>query len=135
MKVILVKPYGYCAGVANAISLAYKTKEEHPHSKIIILGMLIHNEDTLKQLEKVGIETLYKKGVDLVDLVKDIKDESIVILTAHGHKKEVELALKERGLKYVDTTCPFVNLTFSEIAKAVKDGHEVIYIGKENHPE
>ena len=135
MKVILANPYGYCAGVANAISLAYKTKEQYPNSRIIILGMLIHNDDTLLELAKVGIETLYQKDKDLIDLIDDIKDGSIVILTAHGHSKAVEEKLKGRGLKFIDTTCPFVNLTFLEISKAISSGHEVIYIGKQNHPE
>lgn len=135
MKVILANPYGYCAGVANAISLAYKTKEKYPNSRIVILGMLIHNDDTLLELAKVGIETLYQKDKDLIDLIDDIKDGSIVILTAHGHSKAVEEKLKGRGLKFIDTTCPFVNLTFLEISKAISSGHEVIYIGKENHPE
>ena len=135
MKVILIEPYGYCAGVANAISLAYKTKEANPGRKIVILGMLIHNEDTLKELEKAGIETIYQKDKDLPELIEFIKDDSIVILTAHGHKQEVENRLKERGLEFVDTTCPFVKTTFSEILKATKDNHDVIYIGKERHPE
>lgn len=135
MKVILANPYGYCAGVANAISLAYKTKEQYPNSRIAILGMLIHNDDTLLELAKVGIETLYQKDKDLIDLIDDIKDGSIVILTAHGHSKAVEEKLKGRGLKFIDTTCPFVNLTFLEISKAISSGHEVIYIGKQNHPE
>lgn len=135
MEVIIAKPYGYCAGVANAISLAYKTKESNPNRKIVILGMLIHNEDSLLELKKAGIETIYQKDKDLLELIDEIEDGSIVILTAHGHKKEVENRLSERNLEFVDTTCPFVTLTFSEIAKSIKEGCDVIYIGKENHPE
>ena len=135
MKVSIVKPYGYCAGVANAISLAYKTKEANPNRKIVILGMLIHNEDALEKLKEVGIDTLYHKGASLLDLIEEIEQDSIVILTAHGHSKEVENRLLEKGFEFVDTTCPFVNLTFSQIAKSIKDGHHVIYIGKANHPE
>lgn len=135
MEVIIAKPYGYCAGVANAISLAYKTKESNPNRKIVILGMLIHNEDSLLELKKAGIETIYQKDKDLLELIDEIEDGSIVILTAHGHKKEVENRLSGRNLEFVDTTCPFVTLTFSEIAKSINEGHDVIYIGKENHPE
>ena len=135
MKAIIVKPYGYCAGVANAISLAYKTKEANPNRKIVILGMLIHNEDALKQLEQSGIHTLYQKNVDLLDLIDQIEDGSIAILTAHGHSQEVENKLKKRGIEFVDTTCPFVKLTFSEIAKTIQNNHRVIYIGKDKHPE
>lgn len=135
MKVLIAQPYGYCAGVANAIALARKTKANNPNRNIVILGMLIHNEDALKRLEELGITTLYRKDCDLEDLVDEIKDDSIVILTAHGHKQVVENKLRERNLEFVDTTCPFVKLTFSEIAKAVNSGHEVIYIGKDKHPE
>lgn len=135
MEVIIAKPYGYCAGVANAISLAYKTKESNPNRKIVILGMLIHNEDSLLELKKAGIKTIYQKDKDLLELIDEIEDGSIVILTAHGHKKEVENRLSARNLEFVDTTCPFVTLTFSEIAKSINEGHDVIYIGKENHPE
>jgi len=135
VKVILVKPYGYCAGVANAMSLASKTKKENPHREVVILGMLIHNEDALNELEKQGIKTIYQKDKELTELIDFIKDDSIVILTAHGHKKEVETKLKERGLEYVDTTCPFVNLTFSQIRKIIDAKKEVIYIGKAGHPE
>lgn len=135
MKVTIVQPYGYCAGVANAISLAYKTKQSKPNRKIIILGMLIHNEDALNKLKEVGIDTLYHKDKSLLELIDEIKDGSVVILTAHGHSKAVEEKLNERGLEFVDTTCPFVNLTFSQIDKSIKEGHHVIYIGKANHPE
>ena len=135
VKVILAKPYGYCAGVANAMSLASKTKKENPTRKVVILGMLIHNEDALKELEKQGIETIYQKDKELTELIDFIRDDSIVILTAHGHKKEVETKLEQRGLEYVDTTCPFVNLTFDQIRKITKNKKEVIYIGKAGHPE
>lgn len=135
MKVILAKPYGYCAGVAHAITLAYKTKEQHPNQHVVVLGMLVHNEDALLGLKNAGIDTLYQKDKSLVELIDEIEKDSIVILTAHGHTKEVEDKLNAKGLKFVDTTCPFVTLTFLEIAKAIKAGHEVIYIGKENHPE
>lgn len=135
MKVTIVQPYGYCAGVANAISLAYKTKQSKPNRKIIILGMLIHNEDALNKLKEVGIDTLYHKDKSLLELIDEIEDGSVVILTAHGHSKAVEEKLNERGLEFVDTTCPFVNLTFSQIDKSIKEGHHVIYIGKANHPE
>ena len=135
VKVILVEPYGYCAGVANAMALASKTKKDNPTRKVVILGMLIHNEDALKKLEEQDIETIYQKDKDLTELIDFIKDDSIVILTAHGHKKEVENKLKSRGLEYVDTTCPFVNLTFNQIRKVIENKKEVIYIGKAGHPE
>lgn len=66
---------------------------------------------------------------------KQIKDKSIVILTAHGHPKAVANELNKRGLMVLDATCPFVNNSFSEMVESITKGHEVIYIGKKNHPE
>lgn len=135
MKVTIIEPYGYCAGVANAISLAYKVKKDNPNRRITILGMLIHNEDTISQLEKDGINTLYSPDKSLLELIDDVGHDDVVILTAHGHAEEVENKLRKLHIEFVDTTCPFVKLTFNEIKKTVLNGHEVIYIGKKNHPE
>ena len=52
MKVEILKPKAYCAGVSNAIKLAYRAREENPNKKVYVLGMLVHNEDSLKTLEK-----------------------------------------------------------------------------------
>ncbi len=135
MKVILVKPYGYCAGVANAIELAKKVKKEHPTSNVIVLGMLVHNNDALMELSIHGISSLYKKDKSYLELAKELKDDDIVILTAHGHDKKIEDYLNSRGIKFFDATCPFVKITHQKIEDYLKDNHEVIYIGKANHPE
>ena len=135
MKVILVKPYGYCAGVANAIELAKKVKKEHPTSNVVVLGMLVHNNDALEELSTHGISSLYKKDKSYLELAKELKDDDIVILTAHGHDKKIEDYLNSRGIKFFDATCPFVKITHQKIEDYLKDNHEVIYIGKANHPE
>ena len=55
MKVTVLEPSGYCSGVERAINLAISTKKKYPHSSVVILGMLVHNQNTLKNLEKLGI--------------------------------------------------------------------------------
>lgn len=135
MKVTVLEPCGFCAGVDRAINLAIKTKNENPQNKVVILGMLVHNQDALKSLKKQGISTIFKENSSLEELAKLVKAPSIVILTAHGHDKKIEKILKENGNEIVDATCPFVQNSFKEIENEINEGSNVFYIGVKNHPE
>lgn len=135
MKIEILEPFGYCAGVDRAISMAYKCKKENPNKKVVVLGMLVHNQDTLNELSKAGIETIYEEKTSLVDLIYKVDRNAIVILTAHGHSRAVEEKLERLGIPFVDATCPFVTLTENMIKKAVFENRDVLYLGKRNHPE
>lgn len=135
MKIILSEPYGYCAGVDRAINIALKTKQDYKDKKIVILGMLVHNQDALNELADKGILTIYHKDKTLLELCDEIPSNSVVILTAHGHSDDIEQKLDEKNIKYIDATCPFVTATFNKIKKVTEKSHEVLYIGKANHPE
>ena len=54
MKVSVINPHGFCAGVQMALDCAYKAKEEHPEERIYILGNLVHNERVIGDLENDG---------------------------------------------------------------------------------
>jgi len=135
MKIEIIEPFGYCAGVDRAIRLALETKKKNHAKQVVILGMLVHNQDALESLKNKGISTIYEEGATLLELVDHIPDGAIVILTAHGHSEDVEKKLKSRKLQFVDATCPFVVATFEQIKKATNQKRDVIYLGKENHPE
>ncbi len=135
MNVRIYEPSGYCQGVYRAINIAKKAKNDHPDKKIVVLGMLVHNKDALKEIEDLSIATLYSKEKKLIDLIDEIDDDTIVILTAHGHSQDIEDKLNERHLKYIDATCPFVKKAMNDMNKYLDDGYSLIYIGKENHPE
>lgn len=135
MKIEIIEPFGYCAGVDRAIRLALETKKKNHAKEVVILGMLVHNQDALESLSEKGIRTIYEQNKTLLELVDLIPEGAIVILTAHGHSKAVEDKLEKRHLKFVDATCPFVVATFQQIQEATKNHRDVIYLGKENHPE
>lgn len=135
MKIEVLKPSGYCAGVANAIKIAIKTKENNKDKNVVVLGMLVHNEETLKYLNSLGINTLYDENKSLIDLAKNLKNNDLVILTAHGHSASLEVYLRENNIEFVDTTCPFVKKTIDEIQSFLNKNKEIVYIGKKNHPE
>ena len=135
MKVTVLEPSGYCSGVERAMKIAIETKENNPEKNIVVLGMLVHNEDSIKTLETHGIKTIFDKNCSLEQLVDKIDEPSIVILTAHGHAKSLENKLIENGHQIVDTTCPFVSSSFKEIKKSLDKDLYVFYIGVKNHPE
>ena len=133
MSVIPVKYKGYCQGVVLAISIALKTKKEHPNEKITILGMLVHNTHVVNKLKEEGIEVIEDKTKSRLELL-DLVNEGIVIFTAHGVSDKVRKKAKEKGLIIVDATCPDVKKTY-DIIKENINKHDIIYIGKKNHPE
>ena len=131
----IVSPFGYCSGVNMAIYEAKRIKSKYSDRNVVMLGRLVHNNDALRELESFGVKTIYEDGKTYEELLPLVKDDDIVILTAHGHTKAVEETLKNRKITYFDTTCPFVKMAHKQISDAIDDGHEVIYIGKKNHPE
>ena len=135
MKVTVLEPYGYCAGVELAINLAIKTKEQNTSKNVVVLGMLVHNHDSLKTLEEHGIKTIFKENSSLDELINEIKEPSIVILSAHGHSKAIENKLIKNGHQIVDATCPFVKKSMEEISSELLNNKSVFYIGVKNHPE
>ena len=135
MKVTILEPSGYCSGVERAMLMAIETKKNNPTKNVVVLGMLVHNNDSLLTLKKCGITTIYKENCSYEQLVDIITSPSIVILTAHGHSKSIEEKLKKNGHEIVDATCPFVTHSFKEIENAVHNNQHVFYIGIENHPE
>lgn len=134
MKVTILEPSGYCVGVERAMNLAIETKENNPSNNVVVLGMLVHNQDSLKELEKHGVKTIYEQNCSYEQLVDKISAPSTVILTAHGHSKALEDKLINNGHTIVDATCPFVKNSFEEIRKAIIN-RDVFYIGVKNHPE
>ncbi len=133
MKIEVIEPSGYCSGVTNAIKIALSAKKDNPNSKIIILGQLVHNKHVEQFLLDHQIET-YKGTVDS-SYIDSLDSNTIAIFTAHGHDKKLESYLLDKNIKFYDATCPKVNVTHEKILKEINDGHDVIYIGKKNHPE
>jgi 4-hydroxy-3-methylbut-2-enyl diphosphate reductase len=135
MNVYVTNPHGYCMGVVNAIKIAEQTKYENPTRAVAILGMLVHNEEVIKRLQKKGIFTIYDTTKSHKELLQEINPATIIIFSAHGHVQELEEIAKSRGLTFIDATCSRVTRNHDLIRGAIKDGKQVIFIGKKGHPE
>ena len=135
MKIEVLTPVGYCSGVTLAIKTALKAKEENMDRPVYVLGMLVHNEETISFLREKGIITLSNEDNDLFKLIKIVPNKSVLIFTAHGHNALLDDIAKEKELIVYDATCPMVKSNINLIKNKVEEGYLVLFIGKKNHPE
>ena len=132
MKVIGIVPRGYCKGVVRASNIAKKnTPKDKP---VYILGMIVHNQYIVQALQDKGIQTIDQKGKTRLELLDQI-DDGCVIITAHGASDQVFIKAKEKGLDVIDASCLDVIKTHDLIKNKLNEGYDILYIGKDGHPE
>ncbi|HEX32454.1 MAG TPA: 4-hydroxy-3-methylbut-2-enyl diphosphate reductase, partial [Candidatus Acetothermia bacterium] len=81
------------------------------------------------------VESLTEKGGRLIHDLNEVHPNEAVAITAHGAGDEVYSAIRDRGLRIVDTTCPIVRRAQQTAEKLVKEGYFVIVYGEAEHPE
>ena len=127
MKITILKPKGYCAGVARAIEIALKARKEHLDKDVYVLGMLVHNHHVS--------ELLKKNNVLIINSLDDIKDGSVIVFNADGHTEEEMNKAIEKNLIIYDAVCPKVLNNLNKIKDELSKGHQIIYIGQSHHQE
>ncbi len=133
MRVISIRPRGYCYGVVDALALAQRVaRDPNVPRPIHVLGMIVHNRYVVDDLERLGIVTL--DGEDRDALLEQIQ-AGTVVFTAHGVSPQVKERARAKGLCVFDATCPDVTRTHQIVAERAANGYEIIYIGKKGHPE
>ena len=127
MKVTILQPKGYCAGVSRAINTALKAKKENPNKDVYVLGMLVHNHHVTNLLKSANI--------NIINDINIIKNNAVIVFNADGHIKEQhEIALKKNLIIY-DAICPKVESNLNKIKQEISLGHQIIYIGQSHHQE
>ena len=121
MRIFVAKNAGFCFGVRNAVETAFKTE-----GKVCTLGELIHNDYVNEKLKQKGITVINDA---------DEYDGGTVIIRSHGVPENVENKLKERGIPYIDATCPFVKKIHNLVARYHAMGYGIVIIGSASHPE
>ena len=122
----LAKYAGFCYGVKRAVETAKKLKSENPDKNVYVLGELIHNMDVIKELDSLGIKTIYEIPE---------KGEGICIVRSHGEAPEVFEQLENAGFEVVDMTCLDVKKVQQRAIELAQNDYFVIIVGKANHPE
>ncbi|EEY85780.1 4-hydroxy-3-methylbut-2-enyl diphosphate reductase [Acinetobacter radioresistens] len=126
MEIVLANPRGFCAGVDRAIAIVNRALECF-NPPIYVRHEVVHN--------KFVVDDLRQRGAIFVDELDEVPDDNIVIFSAHGVSKSVQLEAERRGLKVFDATCPLVTKVHIEVTKYAREGIEAILIGHQGHPE
>ncbi len=130
MEITKSRYAGFCFGVKRASDLIESTLDM-PHKQIYTLGDLIHNDDYVAYLTSRGVKRIEESELSTLP-----SDDSLVFIRAHGATKKIYDELSERGLDFVDTTCPYVKKIWQiVISENLKDDPFFIVIGDKNHPE
>ncbi|WP_457942013.1 bifunctional 4-hydroxy-3-methylbut-2-enyl diphosphate reductase/30S ribosomal protein S1 [Caproiciproducens sp. LBM24188] len=125
MKFYVAKSAGYCFGVNRAVNLVNKLLEEE--KKVYTLGPIIHNPQTLAELEA--------KGVRVVNSPGEVPPGGTIVIRSHGVPKSTLEEVKSQGLECMDATCPYVAKIHQIVAQAGKNGKTVLIAGDASHPE
>jgi (E)-4-hydroxy-3-methyl-but-2-enyl pyrophosphate reductase len=126
MEIVLADSLGFCMGVKRAVDMAYRALEKDSSLPVVTLGPLIHNTQEIERLRQDGIEVTDEDS---------LPDRGTVIIRAHGVAPASYQALKARGLRVMDGTCPYVHYSQRKALELRNSGYTVVIIGDKDHPE
>lgn len=125
MSIKIAKTAGFCYGVKRAVDEVYRLV--NAGESIGILGELIHNHSV--------IDDLKKHGVLIYDDISEADASRRLVIRTHGVKKGIIDEVEERGIEYVDLTCPFVAKIHRIVRSHHDKGYKIVIVGDKNHPE
>jgi 4-hydroxy-3-methylbut-2-enyl diphosphate reductase len=126
LRLVLVAPRGFCAGVDRAIQIVERAIEKY--------GAPVYVRHEIVHTTQVG-EHLNAAGAVFVDELSEAPDDRPVVFSAHGVPKSVPAEAKSRQMLYLDATCPLVSKVHLDAERHFREGREIVLIGHAGHPE
>jgi len=126
MEIKLANTRGFCAGVDRAIEIVKKVIEIQG-APVYVKHEVVHNKTVVEELKNLG--AIFVEDID------EIPEGEVVIYSAHGISKAVEIESNHRNLDIFDATCPLVSKVHAEVNTYAKMGFDCLLIGHKNHPE
>jgi 4-hydroxy-3-methylbut-2-enyl diphosphate reductase len=123
---LIAAPRGFCAGVDRAINIVELALERYG-APVYVRHEIVHN--------KFVVDSLKAKGAVFVKELDEVPDGVPVVFSAHGVPKAVPAKAEERGLSYLDATCPLVSKVHRQAERHVEKGKHILFIGHAGHPE
>lgn len=126
LKVLIAAPRGFCAGVDRAIQIVELALERFG-APVFVRHEIVHN--------RFVVDRLAAMGAVFVDELDEVPDDRPVVFSAHGVPKSVPAAAEDRGLTFVDATCPLVSKVHRQAERLIDEGRHILFIGHAGHPE
>ena len=124
MRVEKADKIGFCLGVKRAVDILEKVARER--GSVETLGAVVHNQQVLQRLAKIGVRVA--KNVD------DIRGDTVAT-SSHGISPQLEEELRARNIEIISTTCPFVHRAQVTARRLAESGFWVVIYGDADHPE
>ncbi|TPG22291.1 4-hydroxy-3-methylbut-2-enyl diphosphate reductase [Sphingomonas koreensis] len=126
LELLIAAPRGFCAGVDRAIRIVELAIEKHG-APVYVRHEIVHN--------KFVVDTLRTQGAVFVEELDEVPDGAPVVFSAHGVPKSVPADAQDRGLDYLDATCPLVSKVHRQAERLVAAGRHIVFVGHKGHPE
>ena len=122
----IAAPRGFCAGVDRAIRIVELAIERFG-APVYVRHEIVHN--------RFVVDSLKAKGAIFVAELDEVPDGVPVVFSAHGVPKAVPARAEQRGLDFLDATCPLVSKVHRQAERLVEGGRHILFIGHSGHPE
>ncbi|WOE76654.1 4-hydroxy-3-methylbut-2-enyl diphosphate reductase [Alterisphingorhabdus coralli] len=126
LEIVIAAPRGFCAGVDRAIDIVELAITKYG-APVYVRHEIVHN--------RYVVDSLKAKGAVFVEELDEVPDGVPVVFSAHGVPKAVPHKAAERGLNYLDATCPLVSKVHRQAERQVEAGRHILFVGHEGHPE
>jgi 4-hydroxy-3-methylbut-2-en-1-yl diphosphate reductase len=126
LNILLAAPRGFCAGVDRAIQIVELALQKHG-APVYVRHEIVHN--------RYVVDGLKAKGAVFVEELDEVPEGATVVFSAHGVPKSVPADAEDRGLAYLDATCPLVSKVHRQAERQVEAGRHILFIGHARHPE
>ena len=126
LLVLVAAPRGFCAGVDRAIEIVELAIERYG-APVYVRHEIVHN--------RFVVDSLREKGAVFVEELDEVPDGVPVVFSAHGVPKAVPEKAAQRGLDFLDATCPLVSKVHRQAERQVEAGRHIAFIGHKGHPE
>ena len=126
LRVLIAAPRGFCAGVDRAIQIVELALERFG-APVYVRHEIVHN--------RYVVERLRRLGAVFVEELDEVSDDRPVVFSAHGVPKSVPAEAQDRGLTYLDATCPLVSKVHRQAQRLIEEGRHILFIGHAGHPE
>ena len=138
MDIKIAKNAGFCPGVKRAVEFVYGLARKTAKGRIYTLGELIHNDEVLRDLRLLGVESLGESELLERAEAADADCPVTAVIRTHGVPDGTEQRLREITernpfFRLRDMTCPYVKKIHG-IVEENSDCH-VVVAGDPGHPE
>lgn len=126
LRLLLAAPRGFCAGVDRAIDIVELSLQRYG-APVYVRHEIVHN--------RFVVDSLKAKGAIFVEELDEVPDGAPVVFSAHGVPKAIPAKASERGLDWLDATCPLVSKVHRQAERQIEAGRHILFIGHKGHPE